>query len=32
MNRGHKVDVLINTKNILEDLVKAEGCAYATIF
>jgi len=32
INRGHKVDVLINTKDILEDLVKAEGWTYNNIF
>ncbi len=30
--RGHDVDVVINTKDILEDLVKEEGWAYKNIF
>ena len=30
--RGHKVDVLITTKDILEDLVKAESWNYKNIF
>lgn len=30
--RGHTVDVVINTKDILEDLVKEEGWEYTNIF
>lgn len=30
--RGHQVDVLINTKDILEGLVKEEGWEYSNIF
>lgn len=29
---GHEVDVLINTKDILEDLIKEEGWEYTNIF
>ena len=29
---GHKVDILINTKDILEDLIKEEGWEYVNIF
>ncbi len=31
-NKGHVVDVVINTKDILEDLVKEEGWEYTNIF
>lgn len=30
--KGHKVDIVINTKDILEDLVKEEGWEYTNIF
>jgi uncharacterized protein len=30
--RGHKVDIVINTKDILEELVKEEGWEYTNIF
>jgi uncharacterized protein len=30
--KGHEVDVVINTKDILEDLVKEEGWQYTNIF
>jgi hypothetical protein len=30
--KGHKVDILINTKDILEELVKEEGWVYTNIF
>lgn len=30
--KGHEVDVVINTKDILEDLVKEEGWEYTNIF
>lgn len=30
--KGHRVDVVINTKDILEDLVKEEGWEYTNIF
>ncbi len=29
---GHTVDIVINTKDILEDLVKEEGWEYTNIF
>ncbi|NVO02094.1 MAG: hypothetical protein HXX09_05275 [Bacteroidetes bacterium] len=30
--KGHQVDIVINTKDILEDLVKEEGWVYTNIF
>lgn len=30
--KGHKVDIVINTKDILEDLIKEEGWEYTNIF
>ncbi len=30
--KGHQVDIIINTKDILEDLVKEEGWEYTNIF
>ena len=32
IRRGHDVDIVINTKDILEDLVKEEGLDYKNIF
>ena len=32
INKGHNVDILINSKDILEDLVKEEGWNYYNIF
>lgn len=31
-SKGHKVDVVITSKDVLEDLVKAEGWSYTNIF
>ena len=32
LNHGHKVDILITTKDVLETLIKSEGWEYTNIF